>query len=214
MCSICDAAAAGRLAEREAAEAAAVKAKEVPTSRTLTREMVLKGGPCWEYRNRFIERFPVSVEVTKELVLSQVRDWDWCWAGSYLLSREASIEFNRMADEAGERYGERVKPLYDLTRNVNAEARKLWDDAYAKAQQSGQIGWGAYDIADAVRDEFKKPYQAAQDAGVRVASEQLNKFRAEAFVTLFLADQEAYEEEHKNDPPFVEYPESDEDDDY
>lgn len=196
----------GRKAEAEAKaarEAAASEVKEVPTSRLLTREMVLKGNPCYDYRTQFCQRFPEGIQVTKELAVSQAADWDWGWAGTYLLSRGAHVQFRTLQDEIGEEYNRKMGPFWDLDNKVWDE----WKGIRAKAREEArQLGLG-----DAQRYTYvENACMGARDvanAGIRAAGtaagEWRNKKLAALFVELFLADEAAYTGQHKNDGVFV-----------
>lgn len=183
-------------------------AKNVPTlSRTLTREMLLKGGPCQEYRSRFEKRFPESVEVTLELALSQIDDWDWYWAGHYLLSQEARREFHKRNAEAENAYDSALKPYQDL---VNEAYTKYYD-----ARDKATTDWATrtdlgttlsrYQYINKMSENILPIPNAALNAAVEVASMILRTAKVHAFVELFLEDKDAYEAEHKNDSAFVEY---------
>jgi hypothetical protein len=208
-CGYCEQEKAREKADQEAASAAPVsKVKEVPTSRTLTREMLLKYGPCYEYRNRFTERFPVSVEVTLELALSQIEDWDWYWAGDYLLSRTASSEFSKRTRAAEDVYHAEVKPYNELAQEAWTKYYDVRDAAKTEARTKGLNYQERYALMDKASKGLLDVAQAAQTAAIEVAGKRQNEAIVRAFVELFLADGEEYEKQHKNDVPYNE-PEDD-----
>lgn len=196
----------GRKAEAEAKaarEAAASEVKEVPTSRLLTREMLLKGNPCYDYRTQFCQRFPEGIQVTKELAVSQAADWDWDWAGTYLLSWDARSTFRTPQEEIENEYNRKMEPFWDLNNKVWDE----WEGIRAKAREEAR----QLRLDDAQRYTYvENACMGARDvanAGVfaaeKAASEWQNKKLAALFVELFLADEAAYTEQHRNDGVFV-----------
>lgn len=179
-------------------------AHPVPTSRLLTLEMVLKGSPCDEYRNRFTQWYGEDgVTVTVEKALSESDDWDWEWAGARLLSRKAKAEFSRRSREADKAYDETMQPYWDLYNaaydkycDVRNEARLTdeyraldWNDRYV------YLGKASVDILEIPT--------AAQNAAHEIADKRRANARIIAFAELFILDGAAYEEEHKDDEPFV-----------
>lgn len=199
MCYLCE--------QDNANQAEAVEVKEepsAPTSRTLTREMVLRGYPCSHYRHQFIERFPESVEVTVELALSQANDWDWDWAADKLLSWGAGAEFDKQFRAFEKPLDERTKPFRDAYNARYREAQDVHTKAYEDARKAGKPYYEAEDLAYAAQREFLKLESAAIDVVYKVIGELRNKEHARIWAELFLADQEAYEEQHKNDAPFNE----------
>jgi hypothetical protein len=185
-------------------EEATPEVKKVPTSRTLTREMVLKGRPCSDYRYKFIERFPVSVEVTLDLALSQIGDWEWDWAAEHLLSRSAQREFYKREAVADKAYSVAVKPFNDLLDNAYTEYYKVRGAAMREADDKGLSNAERYDYAAEATKGILDVPRAATNAAIEAASGVYNEARVRIFVELFLTDAEAYTEEHKNDRPFVE----------
>lgn len=201
MCYICDDERAREAAE---AKAATMVAAEVPTSRVLTREMLLKGNPCYDYRTRFIQRFTDGkVEVTLELALAQKEDWDWHWAGVALLSRKAKAEFSKRSREAEYAYDTVMQPYFDLSNAAYDKYYAARREAQGEARMRGLGYTAAYIYVAEATDDILSVSGRAVEAAATVAAEIREVARIRAFVELFLADGEAYEEEHKNDAPFV-----------
>lgn len=206
-CEYCDKERAREVADKALAAQAAAETKEahpVPTSRLLTLEMVLKGSPCYEYRNRFTERYGENgVEVTVEKALSESDDWDWEWAGAVLLTRKAKAEFSRRSREADKAYNEAMQPYYDL---YNA-AYDRYDDARDAAQVTAEyraLSWNdRYDYLDKVSEGILDIPRAALNAADSIAGPMRRNAGITAFAELFILDGAAYAEEHKNDEPFV-----------
>lgn len=216
-CEYCDKERAREVADKAAAERAAAETKEVhpvPTSRLLTLEMVLKGSPCYEYRNRFTERYGENgVEVTVEKALSESNDWDWEWAGAILLTRKAKAEFSRRSREADMAYDEAMQPYNNL---LNA----AYDKYYAVREEATRTGeylslsWeGRYEYLNKKTEGIVTIPTAAQRAANEIAAKRRTDARITAFAELFILDGPAYAEEHKNDEPFVN-PYEGEDDEY
>lgn len=214
-CEYCDKERAREVADKAAAEQVAEATPvAAPTSRLLTREMLLKGSPCYEYRNRFTERYGENgVEVTVEKALSEADDWDWEWAGAILLSRNAKAEFSRRSREADNKYDRTMQPYWDLLNAAKDEYYQVRDAAGREAYEKG-LG---YDARYAYMDEKSKPILAAQNAAVNAANEIAAKQRSTVWITafaeLFVTDGPAYEEEHKNDDPVYD-PDIEESDEY
>lgn len=216
-CEFCDKERAREVADKAAAELAAAESKEAhPTSRLLTLEMVLKGSPCYEYRNRFTQRYGVDgVMVTVEKALSESDDWDWEWAGKILLSRKSKAEFSRRSREAEKAYDVTMQPYWDL---VNVAYSKYYDvrDAAAMTDEYLSLGWNdRYAYLDKLSEGIMSVSEAAKQAANEVASKIQTRARITAFAELFILDGPAYEEEHKNDEPFVDpYEGEDDENDY
>ena len=213
-CEFCDEERAREVADKAAAERAAAETKEVhpvPTSRLLTREMVLKGSPCYEYRSRFILRYGVNgVMVSVEKALSESNDWDWEWAGASLLSRKATAEFSRRSREADKAYDDTMKPYWDLVNNVYNKYYEVRDTASREGRRMGLSYEERYELMDKASEGILTVPRAAWDAANEIAAKLRRDARVTAFAELFVGDGPAYEEEHKDDDPFVEY--NDEDD--
>ncbi len=190
----------------KAAEQVVEEPKVVPpTSRLLTAEMVLKGSPCYEYRTRFMQRYGAEgVMVTPELALSQKDEWDWEWAGTILLSRKAKAEFSRRGREADNAFDEAMQPYWGLSNTAideyYVERERLAMEAYGK-------GLSYHERLDYVNERASRTRlemaSAAQRAANSVAMRVRQEARIRAFAELFIADGPAYEEEHKDDAPFV-----------
>lgn len=196
----------GRKAEAEAKaarEAAASGVKEVPTSRLLTREMLLKENPCYDYRTQFCQRFPEGIQVTKELAVSQAADWDWDWAGTYLLSRGANVQFRTLSDEIGEEYNRKMEPFWDLNNKVWNEYESVRAKAREEARQLGLNYAQRYTYMQNACMGIRDVANAGLRAAEKAASEWQDKKLAALFAELFLADEAAYTEQHKNDGVFV-----------
>jgi hypothetical protein len=218
-CDFCKAEMAREKADQEAAALAAAAKEEAPkpTSRLLTRDMVLKGSPCYEYRNRFTERYGQDgVMVTVEKALSESDDWDWEWAGAILLSRKAKAEFSRRSREAEKAYDDAMKPYWGL---VNAAYDKYYEvrsQASREAFEKG-LSYGArYEYMDKASEGIISVPNAAQNAAHQIAGKMRSDAWITAFAELFILDEEAYNEEHKNDEPVYDpdLEREDEDDDY
>lgn len=200
----CDSCKLGQAAEeeRKAAAPKAVEAAKIPTSRVLTREMVLRNRPCSEYRYRFMERFPVSVEVTKELAVSQAEDWDWWWAAEQLLSFDAYRKFSSIVNRLDNEHDARMTPLYNLMNDTRNKVYAAQDESdtqnYALTYRERQ------DLRDTIRAELMGPAIAARDAAYKVSNTFRLRNIAAAWAELFLADEEAYNLQHQQDIPFVE----------
>lgn len=212
-CEYCDKERAREVADKAAAEQAAAETQVAhPTSRLLTLEMVLKGSPCYEYRNRFTERYGEDgVMVTVEKALSESDDWDWEWAGVYLLTRKAKAEFSRRSREADQAYDEAMRPYWDL---YNAAYDKYYAarDAAQVTVEYRALSWNdRYTFLDKASEGILDIPRAAQVAANEIAAKRRTDARITAFAELFVLDGAAYEEEHKNDEPFVN-PYEDEDD--
>lgn len=208
-CSYCESEHKREAADKEAAERAAAETKEehpVPTSRLLTLEMVLKGSPCYEYRNRFIERYGESgVEVTVEKALSESDDWDWDWAGAILLSRKAKAEFSRRCREADKAYDDAMKPyrgLADAAYDRYSEVRRtaFQTDEYQSPNWRDRLNY-LNKVADGILEIPDAAYRAADE----IARKRRRDATITAFAELFILD----------DEPFVSpYYDSDDEDDY
>lgn len=203
-CEYCDKERAREAADKAAEQAAAETKVDVPTSRLLTLEMVLKGSPCYEYRNRFTERYGKDgVEVTVEKALSESKDWDWDWAGTVLLSRKAKAEFSRRSREAGRAYDEAMQPYYDLF-NAAYDRYYAARDAAQQTEAYRALGWNdKYAYLDKASEGILDIPRAAQTAADQIAAPMWRNARITAFVELFILDGPAYVEEHKDDAPFV-----------
>lgn len=180
--------------------------KEVPTSRTLTREMVLKGDPCGYYRRQFVSRFPESVEVTEGLAVSQANDWDWWWAASHLLSSGAYSKFRDLAREAEVAYTDTLEPYHNVVRATKKAIEAERTAYYNKLVKGGANFWSAQDLSyefSSKLAEVAGPHVDIYNSDVRKAAEQARvEAYARAWAGLFLSDKDAYEEQHKNDEPF------------
>lgn len=206
-CEYCDKERAREVADKAAAERAAAETKEVhpaPTSRLLTLEMVLKGSPCWEYRNRFTERYGENgVEVTVEKALSESDDWDWEWAGAILLSRKAKAEFSRRSREADRAYDEVMLPYGELVLGAYDKYHAVREEAF-QTDEYRALDWNdRYEYLDKIVEGFMTIPNAAQRAANEIATKRRSDARISAFAELFILDGPAYAEEHKNDEPFV-----------
>lgn len=212
-CDYCDKERAREVADKALAEQAAAKTKEAhPTERLLTLEMVLKGSPCYKYRNRFIERYGENgVTVTVEKALSESNDWDWEWAGSVLLSRKAKAEFSRRSRGADQAFDDAMKPYWDLYNAAYDKYYRARVEA-SRTDEYQKLSWNdRYDYLDKASDGILEIPRAAQNAADQIAAKRRCDARITAFAELFILDGPAYEEEHKDDEPFVRY--EDEDDD-
>lgn len=201
-CTYCNQERAREVADKAAAEKAAEETKvahPVPTSRLLTLEMVLKGSPCYEYRNRFTERYGENgVVVTVEKALSESDDWDWEWAGTILLSRKAKAEFSRRSREADKAYDDAMKPYWDL---VNAAYNKYYEvrDAVAvEAYQKNVPDTERYVLMDKASEGILTIPQAAQRAADEIATKRRSDARITAFAELFITDGPAYEDDYND----------------
>lgn len=215
LCEYCDKERAREVADKALAAQAAAETKEAhPTSRLLTLEMVLKGSPCYEYRNQFTERYGENgVEVTVEKALSESDDWDWEWAGAVLLTRKAKAEFSRRSREADRAYDEVMQPYWDL---VNAAYDKYYEvrtEASLTDEYRALRGNDRYAYLDKRTEGIIAIPNAAQRAANEIAAKQRSDARITAFAELFIQDGAAYAEEHKNDELFVN-PYEGEDDEY
>lgn len=203
--------------ERAQMAAQQPKVEEVPTSRALTREMFMKGHPCYIYRTRFIERFPVSVEVTAELAVSQADDWDWWWAAYYLLSKAGYAEFSIRVAEVEQIYADTLAPYRAVRAALQSEAEKQQMLYRDKLHEDGVPYYDAEDKSYILYGSLMRTVGSGEYYGTSVA-ENAAKARVEGiarvWAELFLEDKDAYEAQHKDDEPFVENDDEDEDDDY
>lgn len=217
-CDFCKAEQAHEAADKAAAEQLVAAAPVVaPTSRLLTKEMVLKGSPCYEYRSLFSERYGENgVEVTVEKALSESNDWDWEWAGAILLSRKAKAEFSRRSREAAQKYDSTMRPYWDLTNAAYDEYYRVRDQAAIEASTKGLNYGQRYDYTDKASVGIMDVPEAAAQAADEIAAKLRTDARITAFVELFITDGAAYEEEHKNDEPVYDpgVQEGDTDDDF
>jgi hypothetical protein len=189
MCYICDEAREAEAARLDAAKTTPViEAKEVPTSRVLTRETVEKGKPCYEYSKRFEERFPVSVEVTAELAVTQAEDWNWDWAAATLLTCEGVAQWNRLNDKARGRYDDIVLPYQDA---LEAAWRK-YNEAHAKAVNEGYAlglhSSSVYDRAKMLSEHLVEVERAAMAAVREVAGKRLREAQARAWAEIYITE--------------------------
>jgi hypothetical protein len=215
-CGACQAEMALERADKARTIAAAAEEASKPISRLLTLDMVLEGSPCDEYRNRFTNRYgEEGVEVTVEKALSESSDWDWEWAGAVLLSRKAKAEFSRRSREADKAYDAAMKPYWDL---VNAAWDKYYDvrDAASREASAKGLSYGArFEYMDKASEGVTTIPQAAQSAAHLIAEKIRSDARITAFAELFIQDEAAYNEEHKDDVQGRDYDEyEDEDDNY
>lgn len=194
----CDFCADWRSQQPKAAEAP----KEVPTSRVLTREMVLRGRPCGEFRKRFIGRFPESIDVTVELAVSQASDWDWWWAVSNLLSDKRYQEARKQFNELSNKHDLELAPYRELSNKAYDEyyaaRRAASDEAYAQNLPY----WERVQYVNSKCEDLRTVPEAAYNAAIAVSDKRLHEGQAKIWAELFLVDAEAYAEEHKNDEPF------------
>ena len=223
-CIYCEQERAREAADKVASEKAAaeaVAAHPVPTERLLTLEMVLKGSPCYEYRNRFTERYGKDgVMVTVEKALSESDDWDWEWAGAILLSRKAKAEFSRRSREADKKHDDTMQPYSDLVNAAYDEYYRVRDAAATEAYDKG-LSYGArYEYMDKASEGIITVPNAAYNAAHEISRKMRSDARIRAFAELFITDGPAYAEEHKDDEPLdlslynLESSEWDEDEDY
>lgn len=198
----CDSCKIGQKAEeeRKAAALAAAEAAKIPTSRVLTREMVLRNRPCSEYRHRFMDRFPVSVEVTKELAVSQAQDWDWWWAAEQLLSYGAYKKFSDRINVIDNEYDAATRPYYELVNNARDEMYRKQDEAYNSNMPYDE----RLKLREQVRKDLMEAPMAARDAATPILAKRRVEKIATLWAELFLADEEAYNLQHQQDIPFVE----------
>lgn len=205
-CEFCDKERAREAEDKAAAELAATEAKEahpVPTTRLLTKEMVLRGSPCYEYRNRFNERYGKDgVMVTVEKALNESEDWDWEWAGSILLSRKAKAEFSRRSREAEKVWDDTMRPYQQIMDEAYNKYYQVRDEAVRSEEYQNLRTWNARDafINKASEGVLTIP-NAAYTAADEIARKIRRDARITAFAELFITDGAAYEEEHKNDGP-------------
>jgi hypothetical protein len=187
----------------------AAEVKEVPTSRVLTREMVLRQDPCSEYRNRFIERFPVSVEVTVELAVSQAEDWEWGWAATSLLSSKAQRKLYPRMRDAENTFDSTMQPYWDLVNAAYNKYHEAFDQAKAEARSKGMNSLQQWDYAEQQAARILEIPNAAVKAVNKVAQKIKSQEIARAWAEQFIQDYDAYAEEHRFDS---EYDEDDYDD--
>lgn len=216
MCYLCDERERANTMVPTTVEAPKEEVKEVPTSRTLTREMFLKGEPCWHYRNQFDTLFPESVEVTVELAVSQANDWDWFWAAENLLSQEGYEKFKTACRAVDKVRTDTLAPYTAVRNAARRAAEEEQDKKYQALLASGVRRWDAEDQAYEFQQNLLNVLGYNSDFYnsdvVKAAEKAYIEAQAQAWAELFLTDKDAYEEQHKNDEPFVEY--IDEDDDY
>jgi len=197
----CDSCKLGQKAEEER-KAALAEAAKIPTSRVLTRDMVLRNRPCSEYRHRFMDRFPVSVEVTKELAVGQAQDWDWWWAAEQLLSYGAYKQFGERVNVIDNEYDAATAPYYKL---VNDARDVLYQRQDAATDANPQLSYPErVELREKIRRELMEAPIAARDAATPILAKRRVEKIATVWAELFLADEAAYNEQHQHDVPFVE----------
>jgi len=159
---------------------------EVKTSRVLTRETVMRGNPCDEYRERFNERFPESVEVTVELAVSQAEDWDWYWAASQLLTTNGYNTFCNNQRTAEGKYDAVMQPYRVLMDAAYSEA----DSVYQQALNEGYTLHYTvrYDRANKAYAEVMAVPRAAIAAARKIAQKRLNEAHAKAWAEIFISE--------------------------
>jgi hypothetical protein len=174
--------------KRQANSGRVIAMSEVKASRVLTRETVMWGNPCDEYRERFNERFPESVEVTVKLAVSQAEDWDWYWAAQKLLTQKGYNTFCNNTRVVGQEYDATVQPYQDL---MNAAYRKA-DDVYRQAVDDGPAQGlyynVRYDRANKLYNEVVAVPSAAFAAARKVAQKRLNEAHAKAWAEIFITE--------------------------
>jgi hypothetical protein len=156
-----------------------------PTSRILTRQMVMGHDPCPSQRNLFMERFPEQVEVTVELAVSQASDWDWYWAADELLSYDGYRQWQAIRQAANGQFTSPLEPY-----------RELFDQAYDAA-------WVARD--EVLRGDFSVPEVgaaqmtfeeslaipwAALAAAKKIATDRYKRATAKAWAEIYIAEGE------------------------
>lgn len=170
-------------------------------SRVLTRETVVGEGPCSYYRNRFIERFPDSVEVTVELAVSQSEDWDWWWAAERLLTREGYKTFVSKNDELEEILLQRVRPYRQLLNEAYTAYYAEFDRLFAENTAGTWAGDDrAYEIAREGAKHLIEVPQAARDTVEDLNIKRLAEGRARIWAEIFISETDKDFQENKNDP--------------
>ena len=161
---------------------------EVKTSRVLTRETVLRGNPCEEYRERFIERFPESVEVTVELAVSQATDWDWCWAANELLTSTGKAEWFKRIGVAEQEHDTVMRPYQDALDEASNQRWAAYDKALEDGYRAGVDYTQRQRTASKVSQRIVEIPRAAERAAREIASKRLNEARAAAWAEVFISE--------------------------
>lgn len=174
---------------------------ENKASRVLTREMVLYEGPCSYYRNRFIERFPDSVEVTVDLAVAQAKDWDWWWAAERLLTREGFKTFMEKNDEMENFLHQQLKPYLDLRNAANPAYYAEYDRIFAENTDGTWRGDDrAYELARKGAKHLIEFSQAAYEAVCNLEVKRVHEERARIWAEIFISETDKDFQENKNDP--------------
>lgn len=172
-------------------------------SRTLLNSTVQAGNPCYTYRNRLDERFPISVEVTEALAVEQAGDWDWGWASTHLLTRKGQEAFDTAYRAAEKDYDATIQPYRATMREAWDEADRRYSQERQRMEDMGATYEEAWEAAEAASREVTEVPSAVIGAVEKIAQKRFNVARARAFAKAFVAetdedlaaDRAAYEEE-------------------
>lgn len=159
-------------------------------SRILTRETVMNRKPCPTYRNRFIERFPVQVEVTVDLAISQAMDWDWPWAAEQLLSYKGWQQWREPQIALWADFDDALRPYSEIVNRVADEHRPQRLDRRDELVQQG-MSWNQ--ATDQAWDEFAKKLEvprAARDAVENLLEKRYQEARAKLWAEIYISEGE------------------------
>lgn len=207
MCYICD---------HEAAERAATKAAEPQPQRELALSEILRGDPCWTYRQRLGERFgpDAKIMVTVALAVEQAQDWDWYWAASRLLTESGYNTFQGKALTPRAEAHDILRPYQELHSASLGSASEEYDRTRSRVlDETGDLN-KAYDAADKVYNHLTEASEAAIKAVRETTTERLNLVLAQLFAEIYISEEGTKEPNgntrwYGNDEPV-----DDEDDDY
>jgi hypothetical protein len=159
-----------------------VEANDVdPTTDTrITSDLLRALGACDEYPRRFERIFPVTehpdgVEPTVEVCVANVNEFDWYWAASAMLSRDAHARYTREVDSRT------TTQRWDQERNdvrqARHEARLDWQKRFD--QPNDYPDWNAPDEAkvayNTIEDQFTERFanidrRAVEERAVQFAT--------------------------------------------
>lgn len=150
---------------------------------TVTNGLLLKLGACQEERELFAKLFlSGAVQVTVELCMKHATDFDWEWAGEYLLNGEGRTEFLYEYDRILTKYNTVHAPIqtaYNLARGPIDTEYRTRSDAIRTATHNG---WNA-ELQTAYEQHVNaiKPLIAAYDTARAPHLSTFHKKSARAF---------------------------------
>lgn len=166
-----------------------IKMSNNKASRILTRDELLSHDPCFYYRDLFTQRFPVSVEVTVELAVSQAQDWDWHFAAGALL--DDCEPFRAAYHASSNEYEAVMAPYVKAVELKYDEALMVYRQRRDALVEGGMNYYDACNEADMAYEGFVEVERAAREAVRLIASRRLNEALARSFAELYIAEGEA-----------------------